>query len=81
MMDLLQTIQGSGTVCRLGWALLHTLWLGAAAAALLAIAMVVLRRRSANARYVAACAAMALLAAAPVATFCMIRAPAVPSHT
>ncbi|HET6429951.1 MAG TPA: M56 family metallopeptidase, partial [Phycisphaerae bacterium] len=79
MMNLLREIQGSGTVCRLGWTLLHTLWIGAAMAGLLAAALAVLRRRSAHARYLAACAALALLALSPVATFMAVPAPVRPA--
>jgi len=75
MTELVRQIHGSATVYRLGWTLLHTLWIGAAAAALLAVALVVLRRRSANARYIAACAALALLALSPAATFMLVPAP------
>lgn len=53
-MELLKMIQGSEVVYRLGWTLLHTLWLGAVVAALLAITLLILRRRSLNARYLAA---------------------------
>jgi len=48
---------------RVGWALLHFLWQGAAVAALLAVALRLMRRRSPNARYLTACAAAAALAA------------------
>jgi len=65
-MELLRSIQGSEAVYRLGWTLLHTLWLGAAGAALLAMVLLVLRRRSPNARYVVACAALAMLVVLPV---------------
>ncbi|HET6427050.1 MAG TPA: hypothetical protein VFJ30_01475, partial [Phycisphaerae bacterium] len=79
MMDLIREVQSSGTVYRLGWTLLHTLWIGAALVGLLAVALAVLRRRSANARYLAACAALALLALSPVATFMVVPAPVRPA--
>jgi beta-lactamase regulating signal transducer with metallopeptidase domain len=53
----------------LGWTLIHFLWQGAAIAALLTVANRALRRAPAQARYVAACAALLLMLAAPVATF------------
>src|SRR3954468_23437987 len=53
-------IEASDVVRRIGWALVHSIWLGTAAAGALAVADRVLRRRAANARYVAGC--MALLA-------------------
>ncbi|HET6428070.1 MAG TPA: M56 family metallopeptidase, partial [Phycisphaerae bacterium] len=59
---------------RLGWTLVHFLWQGAAAAAMLGGVLVALRRSSPNARYVAACAAMLLMAAAPVITFLRVDA-------
>jgi beta-lactamase regulating signal transducer with metallopeptidase domain len=52
-------------------ALLHFIWQGTAVAFLLSIAFTLLRNRSANARYFAACAAMALTAALPVVTLCL----------
>src|SRR5438552_9332778 len=56
---------------RVGWVLLHSLWQGALVAALFALLQFALRGRSANARYLAGCAALALLLAAPVVTvFC-----------
>jgi beta-lactamase regulating signal transducer with metallopeptidase domain len=52
----------------IGWALLHSLWQGAAIAVALAIVLGLLHRATAQARYVAACAAMVLLIALPVFT-------------
>ena len=67
-------IWSSEVVYRLGWALLHTLWLGFAVAFVLVGVLAALRRRSANARYVVACAALgvtvALLAAVVVPLAC-----------
>jgi len=77
-MELLKLIQESGAVYRLGWVLLHTLWLGTAVAMLLAVAMVALRRRSANARYLAGCIALAAMVALPVAAFFLVPTPAGP---
>lgn len=64
------------TVEQLGWALLHSLWQGGLAAVLCAVTRVVLRRQSAQARYVAACVLLFALAAAPVITFCASPPPA-----
>ena len=55
---------------RLGWALVHFLWQGATVAAALAVALAMLRHRSAAARYRTAFAALSVLAAAPIVTFC-----------
>ncbi len=62
---------------RIGWALMHFVWQGAAVALLLAVALRVLRRRSPNVRYVAACLALVVMVAAPIATMLrMTPAPA-----
>lgn len=52
----------------IGWALLHLLWEGVVVAAILAAVLALLERRSANARYIASCAALALLLILGVAT-------------
>jgi ankyrin repeat protein/beta-lactamase regulating signal transducer with metallopeptidase domain len=54
---------------RLGWALVHFLWQGLGIALLLAAVLMLLRRRPPNARYVAACAALALMLVCPLVTF------------
>ncbi|MDY7010542.1 MAG: M56 family metallopeptidase, partial [Planctomycetota bacterium] len=58
---------------RVGWALLHFLWQGAAVAVILAGAMLLLRHKSSNLRYAAACAAMALMLLLPAGTMWMVR--------
>jgi len=60
---------------RVGWALVHFLWQGAAVGLLLGIALLALRRRSPNARYVAGCVALFLMAAAPPLTMFLMSAP------
>src|SRR5687768_2725445 len=72
-MPLEPAITGA-TLQHLGWVLLHFLWQGALLAALFWFANFCLRRRSANARYVVGCAALLLMAAAPVVTFTILRA-------
>src|ERR1044071_8048099 len=52
----------------LGQGLLHSLWQCAALAAVLAGALALLRGRSPNVRYAAACSAMALMLLVPTAT-------------
>ncbi|WP_224240407.1 M56 family metallopeptidase [Hyalangium gracile] len=52
----------------LGWALLHLLWQGALVAVVLALALRVLGRRAANARYALACGALVMMLALPLAT-------------
>jgi beta-lactamase regulating signal transducer with metallopeptidase domain len=45
----------------IGWALVHLLWQGVLVAAILAASLALLQRRSANARYLASCAALIAL--------------------
>jgi beta-lactamase regulating signal transducer with metallopeptidase domain len=52
----------------IGWALLHLLWQGVLVAAILAAALALLQRQSANARYIASCGALVLLVVLGVAT-------------
>src|SRR5690606_32544490 len=54
---------------RLGWMLFHSIWQILLIAGLYGIVLSAIRPRSANARYVAGCAALFLMALAPVATF------------
>ena len=51
-----------------GWALLHLLWQGTIVAAILAAVLALMKRQSANARYVVSCGALALVFAMFVAT-------------
>lgn len=53
-------------------ALLHFVWQGAVVALLLWIALFFMRKRSANARYLACCLALAALVALPVITACQM---------
>jgi murein DD-endopeptidase MepM/ murein hydrolase activator NlpD/beta-lactamase regulating signal transducer with metallopeptidase domain len=59
----------SPVVLALGAALLHSVWQIAAVAAALVVLLRILSGASAGARYLVACAALILAAAAPVATF------------
>ncbi|MHC4127177.1 MAG: M56 family metallopeptidase, partial [Planctomycetota bacterium] len=68
-MSLLEATGSGPLVTALGWALVHFIWQGALMAAVLAAVLYGLRRRAANARYVACCVGMGLMALAPVATF------------
>ncbi|HVR37932.1 MAG TPA: M56 family metallopeptidase [Thermoanaerobaculia bacterium] len=59
----------SGPVAEaVGWALLHLVWQGVLVAAILAAALALLSRRSANARYLASCIALASLLVLGIAT-------------
>lgn len=77
-MNLLKTAIESEFACRLGWALVHSLWMGIVCAAVLMAGMVILRRRSANARYLCACAAMLLLLSASAAMYFLASVPKKP---
>lgn len=55
----------------LGWTLLHFLWQGAVIAAMYVLTRYLLRTRSAQARYIAGCLALAAMAIAPLVTFQM----------
>ncbi len=57
-MDLLEAIRSSATAYRLGWTLVHSLWIGTLLALLYAVAAR-LCRRSAPLQYAMACAALA----------------------
>ncbi len=73
----------SDVVRPLGWALVHFLWQGVAIAAVAGIIFLLLRQRSANARYVGACVALLVIAGAPILTFVMLRlasSASIPSH-
>ena len=57
----------------LAWVLLHFLWQGALLGLLARAGLWLLRRRSPQVRYLAACGLLLLLALAPVATFAVLR--------
>jgi beta-lactamase regulating signal transducer with metallopeptidase domain len=71
-MTLVSEILRSDPVYRLGWALLHSLWQIASLAAVSALLLAALRRRSANLRYVIGCAGLAAMFVLPVATYCVV---------
>src|SRR5687768_16585949 len=60
-MSMLEAILAHPAVQALGWSLIHFVWQGAAVAVSLAGANLLLRGRSANARYFAACSALAMM--------------------
>ena len=59
-------------------ALMHSLWQSATVGFLLWIVLVVLRHRTANARYLASCGALALMVALPVVTAVVLSQQTVP---
>jgi beta-lactamase regulating signal transducer with metallopeptidase domain len=67
-MSAVQTLLTGPLVQAIGWALLHLLWQGVLVAAILAAALALLQRQSANARYLASCGALLLLVALGIAT-------------
>ncbi|HET6387413.1 MAG TPA: M56 family metallopeptidase [Armatimonadota bacterium] len=70
------------TIDLVGWTLIHFLWEGAAGALLYALVSRAFSFRTANARYVAACAALLLLVFCPVFTFGLLsRKPPAPIET
>ncbi len=71
-MTLLEGVTSARLLEALGWALVNFLWQGATIGIVAAIVLLALRRCSANARYLVCCAALALMAIAPVATFFIV---------
>jgi beta-lactamase regulating signal transducer with metallopeptidase domain/predicted metallopeptidase len=65
----------------LGWTLVHFLWQGALLAVLFAVANRILRQATANARYLVGCVTLALMLAAPVATFFRLSQPSAAVQT
>ncbi|MDD5706256.1 MAG: M56 family metallopeptidase [Kiritimatiellae bacterium] len=73
-MNALDFLFGYASVQRVGWALVHSLWQAAIVAIVLAVALRLMRKVSANARYLAACAALVLIVALPIVTLRLVRA-------
>jgi hypothetical protein len=76
-MNTIQALAAQPLFQVLGWTLLHFVWQGALAGVLFAGANVLLRPRSANTRYAAACCTMLLMLVLPLATFYMVSASSV----
>jgi len=72
-MNALADLLNTNWAQRVGWALVHFLWQGAAIAALLWLALRLLSRRGPQVRYAVACLALLLMAAAPVLTFLVVQ--------
>lgn len=64
---------------RLGWVLLHSVWQFAVIALVAGVVAAMLRARSAAARYTVLVGAMALMAVAPVVTWCSLPSAVVPN--
>jgi ankyrin repeat protein/type II secretory pathway component GspD/PulD (secretin)/beta-lactamase regulating signal transducer with metallopeptidase domain len=68
----LENILSQEIVQKLGWTLLHFIWQATAAALLLGILLAVLRKSSANLRYIVACAALGLIVLLPIITMQLV---------
>ena len=71
-MIALQDILSQEIVQKLGWTLLHFIWQAAVLAIFLAILLRILRKSTANLRYIIACLALALILLLPVITIQLI---------
>src|SRR5271157_5128338 len=69
----MQILSSGAWVERLGWTLVHFLWQGLAIAVLYAAGRAVARTAGPQARYLLACAALAAMMAAPLATWGLMR--------
>lgn len=71
-MNTFSAILEPGAVRQLGWTLVHFVWQGALLALVFAVLQIVLRGRSANARYLGGCCVLFFMLTAPVATFSLL---------
>jgi bla regulator protein BlaR1 len=79
-MNFFDQILAADWITRLGWTLLHSLWEIALLTAVLALLLSVLRRGSANVRYLTACGGLTVMAIVPMVTYGVLpesRAPAI----
>ena len=74
-MNALTSFASTPVVQSVGWTLLHFLWQGCLITGILAVVLLLLRKRSAEARYAASCLAMLLMAAVPIVTFVPLAGP------
>ena len=74
-MNALTSFASTPIVQSVGWTLLHFLWQGCLIAGILAVVLLLLRKRSAEARYAASCLAMLLMAVAPIVTCVLLAGP------
>lgn len=68
----LHELMANAAVERIGWTLVHFVWQGATIALALAVVLLLSRRASAAFRYLASCAAMALMVLSPLVTFVVL---------
>ena len=71
-MEIIENIFSQELIQRLGWTLVHFLWQGAAVAVILAVTLRLLRKASANVRYLSACAALGLIVLLPIITLWIV---------
>ena len=71
-MLILENILSQEIIQKLGWTLLHFVWQAAVIALLLAILLRVLRKSTANLRYIIACLALALIVLLPAITIKLV---------
>ena len=71
-MNALTSFASTPVVQSVGWTLLHFLWQGCLIAGALAVVSLLLRKRSADARYAASCLAMLFMAVVPAVTFVLL---------
>jgi len=71
-MNAIESLLTHPVAFRLGWTLVHFVWQGAIVSLLLVGVLFALSRRSANARYLISCAALALMAVLPFVTFALV---------
>ncbi|MHC4558377.1 MAG: M56 family metallopeptidase [Planctomycetota bacterium] len=79
-MITLENILSQEIVQKLGWVLLHFVWQAAAVALLLAILLRILRKSTANLRYIISCLALGLIVLLPIVTMQVVPA-SIPQST
>ncbi len=72
MNALVNDVFSNSVAQRVGWALIHFVWQGAAVALLLALVLQCLRRRSPPIRWALSCAALGLMVVLPVVPACLV---------
>jgi beta-lactamase regulating signal transducer with metallopeptidase domain len=77
-MNVLHQILAADWITQLGWVLLHSLWEIALLTAVLALPLSLLRRGSANLRYLVACGGLVIMAIAPIVTYGLLPAGRAP---
>ena len=79
-MIALENILSQELVQKLGWMLLHFIWQATAVALLVAVLLRILRRFSANLRYVTACLALGLIVLLPIVTMQLVPVSSLPTE-